>query len=180
MEKRTLGDTTTVNFTQFNRGVEAKVDTGADTSSLHATNIQTNGGKVSFVSPSISQNAITVDLAGQHEVHSADGGGNTRPLVKFDIEIDGVQLQGMEFNLNDRSNMDSEILLGQNVLKAGNFVVDVSQGGEEDYDTSSIDAQPVDNRERIREAIEVLRKSNVTLAEIMMYIQTEAVQKIQA
>jgi hypothetical protein len=170
-----LGLDAEVRFSAFNKTAVGKVDTGATTSSLHAEKISvsSDGSKVSFMSPVLSDNIITLPTDGHQEVHSADGGGNHRPVVMLEVEINGVSVGEVEFNLNDRSNMDNKILIGQNILSAGNFKIDVNK------DQPSA-AQPVDNREKIREAIRVLRDSNVTLTEIMMYIQTEAVQQIQA
>jgi hypothetical protein len=194
-DKHVLGNDAEVKFMSFNRSAMGKVDTGATTSSLHATDItmSKSGSQVSFNSPVLSNNLVTVDVDSHQEVHSADGGGQERPVVKLEIEIDGVNLGPVEFNLNDRSEMDSPILIGQNILEAGNFVIDVKKEVEEpsnepversvDYAGGTpgqiVDNKPVDNKEKIREAIRVLRESNVTLSEMMMYIQTEAIQTLE-
>jgi hypothetical protein len=189
-DKHVLGNDADVKFIAFNHSAQGKVDTGATTSSLHATDITMNKDKsqVSFNSPILSNNLVTVDIDGHQEVHSADGGGQERPVVKLDVEINGVPVGPVEFNLNDRSGMDSPILIGQNILTAGNFVIDVKKEVDEPSDTAiepgighpEKPAEiPVDGREKIREAIRVLRESNVTLAELMVYIQTEAIQTIQ-
>lgn len=194
-DKHVLGNDAIVKFVSFNRTAEGKVDTGATTSSIHATDITTSKdrGQVSFNSPVLSNNLITVDVDSHQEVHSADGGGQERPVVKLELEIEGIPLGLVEFNLNDRSGMDSPILLGQNVLSAGNFVIDIQKEREPDtnepversVDYSSgtagalVDNKPVDSKEKIREAIRVLRESDVTLAQLMMYIQTEAIQTIE-
>ncbi len=102
-------------------------------------------------------------------MHSADGGGQKRPVVELDIEIAGKHIGPMEFNLNDRSNMDNEILIGQNILKAGNFVIDVQQ----DQPEEAAAELPVDNSARIREAVKVLQDNNVTLTELMSYMKLD-------
>lgn len=180
-EKHTLGNEAEVRFLAVNKSVPGKVDTGATTSSLHATKISVNGDQVSFHSPALSNNIITLPVSSHQEVHSADGGGNERPVVNLEIEIDGVHIGNAEFNLNDRSGMDNQILIGQNILKAGNFVVDVQQGeAPQGGDTVGDAFEPaVDRTAKIKEAIRVLRDSNVTLDEMMMYIQTEAIAKLQ-
>lgn len=176
-EKHTLGNEAEVNFVAFNKTIHGKVDTGATTSSLHAERISVSrdGSKVSFVSPSLSSNVITLPLDSHQEVHSADGGGNQRPVVQIEIEIDGVHLGPVDFNLNDRGDMDNELLIGQNILRAGNFVVDVQQDGE-----GSPEMDPaVVKKQKIGEAIRILRDANITLEEMMVYIQTEAISKLQ-
>ena len=189
-EKRTIGSEATVRFTRFNKDATGKVDTGATTSSLHATRISLNsdGSQVQFLSPCLSNNMVTLDITSKQEVHSADGGGNTRPVITLDIEIDGTPLTGVEFNLNDRSGMDSQILIGTNIIEAGNFVVDIHQDNDTEQptedalvtqnDTNAIEGNAVDREAKIREAVEVLRNSNVTLEEMVMYLKNEAITKL--
>lgn len=170
-----LGNTVQVGFVSFgNRTVEGKVDTGATTSSLHATNIKVNGQQVSFLSEALSNNVVTLDLDGVQEVHSADHGGEKRPIVKLDITIDGKPINGASFNLNDRSNMDTQILIGQNVLTAGKFVIDPSKDQEQAPPQSS-----VRNESEVLQAIEVLIENNVTLADLFKYLHTAAVNRIK-
>ena len=123
---------------------------------------------------------VTLDITSKQEVHSADGGGNTRPVITLDIEIDGTPLTGVEFNLNDRSGMDSQILIGTNIIEAGNFVVDIHQDSDvvTQNDTNDIEGNAVDRETKIREAIEVLRNSDVTLEEMLTYLKNEAITKL--
>jgi hypothetical protein len=190
-QSNVIGNHTPVAFAALgNVEVTGKVDTGATTSSLHATNIKVNGGQVSFVCDEISPNVITVDVEGAQTVHTADNGGDQRPMVKLDISVNGVNIPGALFNLNDRSNMDSKILLGQNILQAGHFVVDVNQGNEETPDAGEVpDHSPdntevvpesVDNEEKLLYAIKVLAEADITVADLLKYLQTAAVSRIQS
>lgn len=175
----TLGNDAIVTFLSLgNTKVSGKVDTGATTSSLHAENIKTNNNSVSFSCAELSQNVITMQLDGAQEVVSADAGGQQRPIVKFDIEVNGVPLKGVSFNLNDRSEMDSPILIGQNILKAGNFVVDVSKESNEE-DTSQESNPPINRDAEVLEAVRVLVVNNVTLMELVEYMRTKAVDSIK-
>lgn len=181
-DKRTLGDTASVSFvTLGNQNVEGKVDTGATTSSLHADNIKINknANTVSFNCPEISNRVITMDLSGSQEVFSADAGGNTRPIVTFDIEVNGVPLSQVSFNLNDRSEMDSPILIGQNILKSGNFLVDVSKD-EAPERVEAVQAESILDRDaEVLEAVQLLANHNVTLKEILQYLRTDAINSIK-
>lgn len=161
-DKHTLGKTADVDFADFRKTINGKVDTGATTSSLHASKIKVSGSQVSFVAPQLSDNVITMDLSSHQEVASADGGNQTRPVVNFDITINGVNMHNVEFNLNDRSNMDSAILIGQNILTDGEFVVDVNDednGDTDNIDNDIVDKNPqddvlsVDKNDKIIEAI---------------------------
>lgn len=123
-----VGSSAEVIFTQFSRNnpIRAKVDTGADVCSLHCTKWKTNNGKVSFVAPNISNNVITMNLHDQQAVKTADGGVEYRPVVEFDIVINGHDMSGIAFNLNNRSGMEFPILIGQNALQKGKFMVNPS------------------------------------------------------
>lgn len=172
-EKHHLGNTVKVRFTTFGDvEVDAKVDSGATTSSLHADDIQQNGSQISFTSSALGDKRYTVDLVGSQEVHSADGGANERPMIKVDIEVDGVPLSDVVFNLNDRSNMESSVLLGENVLKAGNFVVDVSKD-------EPVEKPAPDRDQQIIGALETLASAGVTLNELVEYIQTVAIRRLK-
>lgn len=173
--ERLIGNTVEVNFASFGQQVTTgKVDTGATTSSLHAERIQVNdtANTVSFVSKVISNNVVTLDLKGVQEVHSADNGGKHRPTVELDVVIDGIPINKALFNLNDRGNMDTPVLIGQNVLQAGGFIIDPSKPVSE---SSELDSEPPTARNEIAYAIEVLRNSKMTIGEIIEYIQTASI-----
>jgi hypothetical protein len=176
-----IGNHTEVRFPSLgNRETTGKVDTGATTSSLHAVDVKVHGGQVSFISDVLSPNTITMDLEGAQTVHTADNGGDQRPMIRMDVEVNGVNIPGAVFNLNDRSNMESKILLGQNVLKAGNFVVDVNQGEEQSPTTDPLGLpEGVDSDVKLMYAIRVLAEADVSLADIIKYLRTEAVSGTQ-
>jgi len=181
-DKKTLGSSANVAFvTLGNRGVEGKVDTGATTSSLHAENIKvnSNGGSVSFTCPELSDRVITMDMDGSQEVVSADAGGNQRPIVKFDVEINGVPIHGASFNLNDRSEMDSPILIGQNILKAGGFIIDVSKDEAPERVEQVQKTSYSDRDAEVIEALQILTNHNVTLSEMVQYLRTAAINSIK-
>lgn len=172
----TIGNNAVVKFVSFrDKSDNGKVDTGATTSSLHATNIKADsvGGTVTFDCPSISDNSVTLDLAGVQEVHSANHDGDKRATVKLDVIIDGVNVRDAEFNLNDRSNMDSRILIGQNILKAGNFVVDPNKGTLEQGNRMESVETPLITKstgDEVEQAVRVLLDHHVTLRTLMEYV----------
>lgn len=186
MSGPTLGLNAQLVFGAFgNKSVDGKVDTGATVSSLHAVEIKMDKGRnvVSFVCPPLSDKVITLQLDGSQEVHSADAGGVTRPVVTLDVEIDGTLIKGATFNLNDRSGMDSAVLIGQNILKAGNFQIDSSaEGGVKqmsDTQPSSDESSDSVREQLIIQAIETLVENNVSLPEIVVYLRTVAVNTLK-
>ncbi len=105
--------------------VNAKADTGATVCSLHADSYKIEGDTVKFISKAISPNTISVPLSSQQAVKTAGNGVEYRPVIELDIVV-GEKSMRVKFNLNDRSNMDHPILLGQNALEKGKFLIDPS------------------------------------------------------
>jgi hypothetical protein len=174
---KTLGSKATITFASMGKNpIEGKVDTGATTSSLHAENINVNQqrGTVTFVCPELSSNSVTMELDGAQEVSSADGGEQVRPMVRFDVEIDGVLVRNAVFNLNDRGSMDSSVLIGQNILKAGGFVVDVNKNGGDaegvppTNEAIEVEDRPegIDGDTQLLEAVRIILDSRITTVEL--------------
>ncbi len=109
--------------------LEAKLDTGATTSSIDARNIyRFRRGKKRFVRFEL----INRDAAGGQlmerplvrmvRIKQHDGQYQRRPVVALEICIGRVR-RSVEFSLVDRGNFDQPVLLGRNAL-AGAALVD--------------------------------------------------------
>lgn len=130
-----LADKVPVKFIDFPSATDvvAKVDTGAEVTSLHALDVEVHRrpnkeSTVSFTAPHLgSQNRITMPMITQSPVKLSSGHTTNRPVIKMSIEVQGKVLQDLLVNLNDRSEMDDPMLLGQNALEAGRFIVDPSK-----------------------------------------------------
>ena len=131
-----IGNTLEVKFTNLpgSNSMKGKADTGADVSSLHATEWNINNGNVSFKCPELTPNIITVPLVDQQAVKSSDGGTEYRPVVEFNVKVNGKLIQKAQFNLNDRGKMNFPILIGKNILQAGKFLIDPSIDEDVDLD----------------------------------------------
>jgi hypothetical protein len=113
--------------------VAAKVDTGADLSSIWATNITENEGLLTFTlfgrgAPGYTGEVITL-RKGEYSttrVSSSFGHREYRFMVKLRIKLAGRVVRAT-FTLADRSSKTYPILLGRRLLH-GKFLVDVSQG----------------------------------------------------
>jgi len=130
-DERIIKHKIAITLTGFNgeNAINAKVDTGAAMSSLDANNVNVNRGN-GTVSFSFGDRKITMPLVDTQAVSTADGGVENRPVVAFDVTLPNKDtakqnrvIKKVQFNLNDRSGMPDKILLGQNFIKAGDFVV---------------------------------------------------------
>lgn len=110
--------------------VLAKVDTGADSSSIWATNISQDDGRLSytFFGPGSTYFTGAVHKTRRYKVTTVKnsfGHSEVRYKVNLKIKIGNLLVKGW-FTLADRSRNHYPILLGKSLLK-DQFLVDVSQ-----------------------------------------------------
>ncbi len=157
--------------------LKGKVDTGATISSLHAERYKINGDQIQFVCPELSPNVITMPIDDKQSVKSADGGVEYRPVVRLNIKVNDTPMQDIQFNLNDRGQMQYPMLVGQNILEKGKYLIDPSiQESEEEIDWDLlhenlgeilVEADHSLTDEEISELFKNLSRSNLTFAELM-------------
>jgi hypothetical protein len=116
-------------------GIPAKVDTGADRSSIWASQIRESDGKLHFVlfdqhSSYYTGEVITVPKGNYHKtrVSNSFGGSENRFVVTLPVEINGRKIYAT-FTLSDRRNKVYPILIGRSLLNK-KFIVDVSLKNE--------------------------------------------------
>jgi hypothetical protein len=116
------------------KGVGAKLDTGAYTSSLHAEEIREElleGKQVlscKILLPShkkFTGLVLYFDAYKKKTVKNSFGQAESRYVIETRIRIAGESFRA-EFTLTDRSSMKNSILLGRKILR-GRFLVDVSK-----------------------------------------------------
>lgn len=109
----------------------AKLDTGADTSSLHVADIQwtrrTDGDWVAFDVTGKDNRTVRLERKVQRvvRVKKASGGVQERPAVLLGVCL-GDTYRVTEVNLTDRTGMKLPFLVGRNFL-ANRFAVDSSR-----------------------------------------------------
>ena len=111
------------------RGIPAKIDTGARTSSLHGVvldEFERDGEKyvrfaVDFEKPHVRQicEAVHVDIRG---ITSSNGETQYRYVIKTPLKIGDIRFRA-EISLADRSDMKFPMLIGRSSLRR-RFVVD--------------------------------------------------------
>lgn len=113
--------------------VKVKIDTGARTSALHATDIDVHDREaqrfVSFTLHPLQKSdvdaiTVAVPLVDEREVTSSSGDTSVRPVVLASIEIDGSPHE-IELTLTRRYDMGFRMLLGREAM-AGRYLIDPS------------------------------------------------------
>lgn len=113
------------------KDVPAKIDTGADTSAIWASDIAMNeDGKLSFVlfdeeSPLYTGERLYSDDYAAKSVRSSHGDEQVRYRVTLPVTICGKTFS-TNFTLANRSRNNFPVLIGRHTLE-GNFLVDVSR-----------------------------------------------------
>ena len=108
--------------------IEAKLDTGADNTSIHATNIKigTKGGK-----QSVSFDVVTKTNVVQHfekpvvriaRIKQHSGKPQERPVVSFEICLGSIK-RSVDVSLVDRSRFEYHLLIGRSFLAGHALVV---------------------------------------------------------
>ena len=87
--------------------VVARIDSGATKSSVHKGLVKELG-----LGPVLGKKLV-----------KSTNGQSLRPLMKVSIEISGKRFTN-EFTVADRDHLRYKILIGQNILKEGQFIID--------------------------------------------------------
>lgn len=131
MEKLTLGRKDKIDLPEFGlENIEAKIDTGANRSSIHCSKIEHKDFE------GVDSIIFSIPLDGNGEensFHSADffkkkiksssGHVEERYIIKTTVVLFGKRFK-TSFSLSDRTEMKYPILLGRKLL-AAHFIVDV-------------------------------------------------------
>lgn len=130
-EKQAIGITELVSFGSRAVDVLAKIDTGADSSAVWATNIRVGrDGVLRFSlfgegSPYYNGKIFKRKDFKVANVKSTNGKAELRYRTHFSIKLAGRRVRAI-FNLSDRANHEFKVLIGRRTIQ-GKFVVDVSR-----------------------------------------------------
>lgn len=92
----------------------AKIDTGADSSSIDESIVKKLGDK-KIVSHKIIRSAL---------------GTNRRPVVLLEIEFHGLKFKE-RFTVSNREHLKFKVLIGRDILKKEGFLIDPLMQGDE-------------------------------------------------
>ena len=101
--------------------VVAKFDTGnSNNCILHAEDVKVEGNQVTF-----KHKDKTYKTKHYGKYTSVTGGGeDERYIVKYDMEFSGTLYKGIEFGLDNRERMGTEVLLNRKTMRKLNVIVD--------------------------------------------------------
>lgn len=135
-QKQIVGATAVVFVTDANLRFEARVDTGAKTSSIHAENIEVDsagdpqGKRISFllVDTDGPPRKVVTRVISVTTVRTSEK-SERRYVVPLLIKFNGSE-RIIPVTLNDRRSMNYRLLLGRNWLH-GHYIVDVEKSAED-------------------------------------------------
>ncbi|RBQ30763.1 ATP-dependent zinc protease [Aliarcobacter vitoriensis] len=111
-------------------GLDAKIDTGADSNSLHCDDISLDDGFVNFklldkIHPSYHGKKIKLPIYKQKLVKSSNGASQLRVFIQVSILFYGKKYKTV-VSLTNRKDMKYPMLIGRKFL-SNRFLVDVSK-----------------------------------------------------
>lgn len=86
---------------------KAKIDTGADSSSIDEKLVKRLGDR-ELLPPKTVRSAL---------------GRSQRPMIMLEIELGGERIK-KGFTISDRSSLKYKVLIGKDILKKGEFLID--------------------------------------------------------
>jgi hypothetical protein len=111
--------------------IPSRIDTGARTSSVWASNIHEEDGQLEFMlfdtlSEYYTGAMVQTRQFSQRVIASSNGISEARYIVKLLVQLYGRKVRA-SFTLANRSTQVYPVLVGRNILR-GKFVVDVKKG----------------------------------------------------
>lgn len=136
-------DVVTVQIQGISGDLEAKIDTGAHQTSMHADEIDIKDDTVVF---KLNGRVYRAPLETTQDISSSDGGTQSRPVIKSTIEIAGQSVDTL-INLNDRSDMPQKVLIGQDVIRGAQLTLQFTEEPDSQEPTTPDIYKPVSDPE---------------------------------
>ncbi|MFT5235900.1 MAG: hypothetical protein ACI90A_001264 [Shewanella sp.] len=135
-DKAIIGSTVNMSVSESGLNYQARIDTGAGNTSLHAYDLEVEGGSAKKMKDNVGKMLMftTENAVGEKKrlkskiiktsTVSNSQGRETRYMVELHVGEIGHEKK-VQVNLRDRSHMDYKLLIGRNWLK-DEYIVDVS------------------------------------------------------
>jgi hypothetical protein len=106
--------------------LKAKTDTGNSAHNvLHGIVKGKQGGNVTF--ETVDNRVMTLPFQDEIKIHIGSGNKEDRPVVNFNVTINGKKYEGVPFSISDRSENEYKVLLGEGFIKSNGGIVDVNK-----------------------------------------------------
>lgn len=112
-------DSVVVKYFNDEKPIHARVDTGAEYSSINGKDIKIDDETISFV---FGEFRYRFSLVKSIKIVAANG-VERRPTIRLDVIINNSLIRNVEFTVNDRGNLNYDILLGRRALAQANVLV---------------------------------------------------------
>ena len=106
--------------------LKAKTDTGNSAHNvLHGIIKKRTSNNVTF--ETVGGKILTLPYEDEIKIHIGSGNKESRPVIRFNIAINGKKYKNVPFSISDRSENDQKVLLGENFIKANGGIVNVNK-----------------------------------------------------
>ena len=112
-------DKVIIKYFNDEKPVDARIDTGAEYSSINGSDIDMNDETISFT---FGDYRYRFSLLKSVKIVAANG-KEKRPVIRLDLVIDQNVLHNVEFTVNDRGHLNYDVLLGRRALAQANVLV---------------------------------------------------------
>lgn len=128
--KTIIGRIENVTLPKLGLTLQARVDTGAHTCSLHILNaVPSKVGNETYIDFDTEDGKgnkvhVKTKVIKETAIRSTSGEKESRYVIREEVQLGKIK-KLVNINLNDRSNLKNNFLVGRNFLR-GDFLVDVS------------------------------------------------------
>jgi len=126
-----------VKFLNDDKPIDARVDTGAAHTSMHAEDIVMTDEQIKFRFGDYTYKFPRYTFKKIRSSGHESDASTHRPVITVDLEIDGVECKDVEMTLYNRKDMKYEIIIGRSTLIKGGFLVNPSEGSPDDKKEAS-------------------------------------------
>lgn len=106
--------------------IKAKTDTGNSAHNvLHGIIQAKDSGKVTF--ETIDNQVVTFPYEDEIKIHIGSGNKEDRPVVRFNVLMNGEKYSNVPFSIADRSENEYKALLGEEFIKNNGGIVDTNK-----------------------------------------------------
>jgi hypothetical protein len=106
--------------------IKAKTDTGNTAHNvIHGIILGKDNNMVKF--ETVDGKVISLPYEEEIKIHIGSGNKEDRPVVRFNVSINGKSHEGVPFSIADRSENEHKVLLGEDFIKNNGGIINVNK-----------------------------------------------------